>query len=55
MMEMEWIDGYDVSQLLNYKLLDHIRGRVSDKRWNYLNNVIITAGRCSRGLRPASR
>ncbi|HEY2759724.1 MAG TPA: serine/threonine-protein kinase [Pirellulales bacterium] len=44
MMEMEWIDGYDLSQLLNYKLLDHIRERVSDKRWNYLNNVIITAG-----------
>src|SRR5262245_57726490 len=44
LMEMEWIDGYDLSQLLTHKMLDHIRLRVSDKRWGYLNNVIITGG-----------
>jgi serine/threonine-protein kinase len=44
MMEMEWIDGYDLSQLLTHGLLDDIRTRVNDKRWAYLNNVIITQG-----------
>src|SRR5262249_30540791 len=44
LMEMEWVDGYDLSQLLTHKMLDNVRQRVSEKRWNYLNNVIITGG-----------
>jgi serine/threonine protein kinase len=44
LMEMEWIDGYDLSQLLTPDMLARIKGRVSEKRWTYLNNVIITAG-----------
>jgi serine/threonine-protein kinase len=44
LMEMEWIDGYDLSQLLTLEMLAHIRNRVSEKRWAYLNNVIITTG-----------
>jgi eukaryotic-like serine/threonine-protein kinase len=42
LMEMEWIDGFDLSQLLTHSMLDHIRQKVSEKRWIYLNNVIIT-------------
>ena len=42
LMEMEWIDGYDLSQLLTHTMLEHIRQKVSEKRWVYLNNVIIT-------------
>ncbi|HEY2883309.1 MAG TPA: serine/threonine-protein kinase [Pirellulales bacterium] len=42
LMEMEWIDGYDLSQLLTHHMLESIRKRVSEKRWTYLNNVIIT-------------
>jgi serine/threonine-protein kinase len=44
LMEMEWVDGYDLSQLLTHKMLDNVRQRVSEKRWGYLNNVIITSG-----------
>jgi eukaryotic-like serine/threonine-protein kinase len=44
LMEMEWIDGYDLSQLLTHEMLVSVRGRVSEKRWTYLNNVIITNG-----------
>src|SRR5262249_29067218 len=39
LMEMEWIDGYDLGQLLTHKLHEHVRQRVSEKRWTYLNNV----------------
>jgi len=42
LMEMARIDGFDLSQLLTHSMLDHIRQKVSEKRWIYLNNVIIT-------------
>jgi serine/threonine-protein kinase len=41
---MEWIDGYDLKDLLRSERLGRIRGRVSQKRWDYINNVIATAG-----------
>lgn len=41
---MEWIDGYDLRELLKLERLAHIRGRLSQRRWEYINNVIITAG-----------
>jgi eukaryotic-like serine/threonine-protein kinase len=44
LMEMEWIDGYDLSQLLTHDMLNSVRKRVTEKRWAYLNNVIITGG-----------
>ncbi|HTQ38713.1 MAG TPA: serine/threonine-protein kinase [Pirellulales bacterium] len=44
LMEMEWVDGFDLSQLVTHKMLEHVRKRVSEKRWAYLNNVIITSG-----------
>ena len=53
-MEMEWIDGYDLSRLLTSEMLDRTRERVSNRRWEYLNNVIVTAGPCSRGSSRAS-
>ncbi len=43
-MEMEWIDGYDLSRLMTREMLERARERVSTKRWEYLNNVIVTAG-----------
>jgi serine/threonine-protein kinase len=51
-MEMEWIDGYDLSRLLAPELLDLTRQRVSDDRWKYLNNVIVTAGPQQSRLKP---
>ena len=44
MMVMEWIDGYDLRQLLVSEKLQAIEARVSAKRWAYINNVIVTTG-----------
>ena len=51
-MEMEWIDGYDLSRLLAPELLERTRAMVSDERWTYLNNVIVTAGPRQSRLKP---
>lgn len=51
-MEMEWIDGFDLSQLLTHEMLERSRNRVSDKRWAYLNNVIIQHGPAQPRLKP---
>jgi serine/threonine-protein kinase len=51
-MEMEWIDGYDLSRLLAPELLDRTRSSVNEDRWTYLNNVIVTAGPKQSRLKP---
>ena len=33
MMEMEWVDGYDLSRLLTHEMLERTRERVSNRRW----------------------
>ncbi|MEQ8788601.1 MAG: serine/threonine-protein kinase [Pirellulaceae bacterium] len=44
MMVMEWVDGYDLRQLLVAEMLDRVRDRVSSRRWEYINRVLVTAG-----------
>ncbi len=44
MMVMEWIDGYDLRRLLSPTLLTRIQSRVSPRRWEYINRVVVTAG-----------
>ncbi|HMC09629.1 MAG TPA: serine/threonine-protein kinase [Pirellulaceae bacterium] len=44
MMIMEWIDGYDLGRLLVPNMLERVRDRVSSRRWDYINQVIVTAG-----------
>jgi serine/threonine-protein kinase len=44
MMVMEWIDGYDLRQLLCNQTFNRVRDRVSARRWDYINNVIATRG-----------
>jgi serine/threonine-protein kinase len=51
-MEMEWIDGYDLSRLLAPDLLEKTRERVTASRWEYLNNVIVTPGSRQSRLKP---
>ena len=51
-MEMEWIDGYDLARLLTPEMLERTRERVSGRRWEYLNNVIVTAGDTQPRLKP---
>jgi serine/threonine protein kinase len=52
LMEMEWVDGYDVARLLTPKMLDRVCNRVSNKRWRYINQVIVTAGPIQPRLKP---
>jgi serine/threonine protein kinase len=51
-MEMEWIDGYDLHRLLVPKMLERIRERVSARRWDYINRVIVTGGPVHPRVKP---
>jgi len=51
-MEMEWVDGYDVQRLLTPGMLRRVRDRVDDERWAYLNDVIVTPGSVQPRLKP---
>ncbi len=44
MMVMEWVDGYDLACLLVPDRLSRVQSRVSQKRWEYINRVLVTAG-----------
>jgi serine/threonine-protein kinase len=52
LMEMEWVDGYDLSQLLTQKMLERVQSRVSSKRWKNINEVIVTAGPIQPRVKP---
>ncbi|MAT71494.1 MAG: protein kinase [Planctomycetaceae bacterium] len=52
MMEMEWVDGYDLDRLLTPAMLARLQQRVSRRRWEYVNNVIVTAGPVRPRLKP---
>lgn len=52
LMEMEWIDGYDLSHLLSRSVLDRTRNQVSQMRWEYLNRVIVTSGPTQSRFKP---
>lgn len=43
-LQMEWIDGYDLDLLLTPAMLERARNRVSNRRWEYINDVIVTKG-----------
>jgi len=43
-MSMEWIEGFDLSQLLRQEMLDYLQKNVSPSRWRYINNVVVTGG-----------
>ena len=51
-MVMEWVDGYDLQQLLVPPMLERIQGRVSSRRWQYINEVIVTRGRSQPRIKP---
>jgi serine/threonine protein kinase len=51
-LEMEWVDGYDLDSLLSPGMLERARARVGQKRWEYINNVIATAGEARTRLKP---
>ncbi len=43
-MEMEWIDGYDLSRLLTRQKFKETRELMTAKEWGHLTNVIVTEG-----------
>jgi len=51
-MEMEWVDGYDLSRLLTRGTLDHLYHHVSTRRWKEINEVIVTAGPMQPRFKP---
>lgn len=52
LMEMEWIDGFDLSQILAPELLKLTYHTVSSKRWEHINNVIVTSADRQSRLKP---
>ena len=52
LLEMEWIDGYDLQYLLQTKTLESIQSCVDPRRWAYLNAVILTSGGAQSRLKP---
>ncbi len=51
-MQMEWIDGHDLSDLLAPKFLERTRASVDDRRWRYLNDCVVTAGPRQSRFKP---
>lgn len=51
-MSMEWVDGFDMRRILCNSLLEKIRHRVSNRRWEYINRVVVTAGSEQPRLKP---
>ena len=52
LMEMEWVNGYDLGHLLTREMLDHLYHRVSNRRWKYVNQVIVTPGPMQPRVKP---
>jgi serine/threonine-protein kinase len=52
LLEMEWVDGYDLQRLLTPAMLERARDQVGPDRWEYLNDVIVTAGISQPRLKP---
>jgi len=52
MMEMEWVDGFDLSQLLCKEILEQIKKKASLARYTHLREVVITDGKVHPRLKP---
>ncbi len=52
MMVMEWVEGYDLRRLMTPKMFGIVKERFSKKRWDYINDVLITFGEEQPRFRP---
>lgn len=52
LMEMEWVDGYDLRALQSEAMLEATQARVSPDRWEYINRVILTKGPSQPRFKP---
>ena len=53
-MVMEWIDGYDLRQLLTSRMCGSIRQRCSRRRWEHLNSELFCSGPVQPRLKAAT-
>jgi len=51
-LEMEWVDGYDLHQLLTNEMMERVRSKVTAERLEYLDDVIFTTGITQPRLKP---
>ena len=51
-MGMEWVDGYDLRQVLTQQMLDRSQQQLRSEHWQYVNDVILTAGATQPRLKP---
>ena len=51
-MIMEWVDGYDLRDLMTQHIYDQSRIRLRPERWAYVNKVILCAGPVQPRLKP---
>ena len=52
MMVMEWVEGFDLRRLMTPKMFGIVKDRFSQKRWDYINDVLITVGEDQPRFRP---
>jgi serine/threonine-protein kinase len=52
LLEMEWVDGYDLQRLSRGELFQRVRPCVSPERWEQLNNVTMTRGKENLRWKP---
>lgn len=44
MMVMEWVEGFDLRRLLTPRMFGIIEERFSERKWNHVNDVVVTSG-----------
>ncbi len=52
MMIMEWVEGFDLRRLMTPRMFGIVKDRFSEKRWSYINDVLITYGEEQPRFRP---
>ncbi len=51
-MVLEWVDGIDLAQLVDPRLLAFLKNKLPRRSWSHLNDVIITKGTDHSRVRP---
>src|ERR1700722_8323418 len=52
LLEMEWVDGYDLQRLCRPRVFEQIRMNVSAERWEHINSFTVTQGKESLRFKP---
>jgi serine/threonine-protein kinase len=52
LMEMEWVNGFDIGSLLTPQMFHEARRRTNPDQWAYINDVVVTEGPVQPRLKP---